>query len=264
MTFSRSLSISRSVFAITLGAAAMIATDAAAQPSRSIDIQLGPSGYIVQEERGNRTLRYRLDDQNRLNERHPNARFVLPDQEQFDGGYFVEDGNYFYLPEAPRNRRGRPVDPRRVEYGGFSHIGDLALRYETLANDLALDLYYNYSHNRGYRQTYAEAYHILQLARFIRDAEQRRRRDEILVRLPGLDKKLHHLQEDLSRWTRRQNRQIGEGDAFTKMAKIEAIIHHLMYDAGIAPDPGHLPRRGGPPHGGRPHGPGLGTAPPPR
>ena len=64
-----------------------------------------------------------------------------------------------------------PPAPSTVAYGSFSHVDDLAARLEVLMNQICLDLYYNYSHNPGFHETYTEAYSLYQMTRYIHASE---------------------------------------------------------------------------------------------
>lgn len=130
------------------------------------------------------------------------------------------------------------VAPSDITYGGFSHVDELAIRLERLSNELCLDLYYNYSHNYGFRETYAEAYQILQVAKYIHAAEHHNDRDAIAAKLDGLDRLFHHVEDDVRGWSRRHHRQIGTLGIITKMEYVEDTLHHLMQDVGVrASDP---------------------------
>ena len=164
----------------------------------------------------------------------------------YSGSYYSQRGSYYYVPQHGQ-AAARPVS---MQFGGFSHVDDLAARLESLTNELCLDLHYNYSHNHGFRITYAEAYEILQVARFIHEAEHNHQdRDAIAAKLGGLDSLFHHVEDDVRGWSRHHHRQIGNLGILTKMEYIESTIHHLMNDVGVrasgGPEQAPAPRRGG-------------------
>lgn len=236
--------MNRCLFLAALGVGATFAAEASAQP-RNIDRDRD-GGLIIQW---------------RQETNRPNANYVLPfdGSNRNSGSYYVEDNRYYYAPRRQNNNRRGQVDPRAYEFGSFSHVDDLAMRLERLANDLCLDLHYNYSHNRGFRETYAEAYRILQAAQFVHEAEHRQDRRGIYEKMRGMDALIHHIQEDVRGWSRHEHRQIGRTDMRTKMELVENTIHHLMYDVGVEHAGGHD-------HHG-PEGPGrgdFGQAPRPR
>jgi hypothetical protein len=122
-----------------------------------------------------------------------------------------------------------------VTFGAFSHCKDLANRLDLLANELCLDLHYNYPHNRGFKETYREAYAILQLAKFVQGSDLPSNRDKLRESLQGLDRQFHHVQVDVKGWSRIHARQIGSLGIIEKTDQLESIIHHLLYDVGIEP-----------------------------
>ncbi|MCA9034821.1 MAG: hypothetical protein KDA91_06825 [Planctomycetaceae bacterium] len=167
---------------------------------------------------------------------HAGSHYVIP---QFGtmphGTYSVRNGIHLYYPQtaSSQNLNVAPA-PEQIAFGEFNHVDDLALRFETLMNELCLDLYYNYSHNPGFRETYAEAYSLLQTAKFIHNAEHHNDRDAIRSRLGGADQLFHHVEEDFRGWSRVHRRQIGTMGILTKMEMAEATLHHLMHDVGVA------------------------------
>ena len=229
--------VARCVFLVALGVSATIALEANAQ-NRPDDFS-------------------RRFENDRAGNFGPDARYVLPfdGSQQYEGSYFVRENQYYFIPRSGDNRRR--AEPRRYTGGEFSHVEDLSIRLETLANDLCLDLHHNYSHNRGFRETYREAYRILKIAQDIHEANHRNDRKAIQRRVEGMDKLFHHIQEDVRTWTRHQHRPIGRTDMHTKLELTENTIHHLMYDVSARHDEHHHD------HGGRPGG-GPGQAPRPR
>jgi hypothetical protein len=148
-----------------------------------------------------------------------------------DGGYYSSNGRYYYVPRTVA--RGRAPRPVEVSFGAFSRTNDLTRGLERLANELCLDLYYNYSHNSGFQETYREAYEILQRSQDIRRVAQRRDRHAIAERLNGLDELVHHVQRDVRGWTRHSRRSVGQLPVQSRLEMIESTLHHLMHDAGI-------------------------------
>lgn len=152
---------------------------------------------------------------------HQNPTYVAPPVTQV------------YVPPT-RHQTYRPVQP---EFGSFSHVDELASRLETLATEFCLDLHYNYSHNPGYRETYREAYQILQVAKYIHAAEHQHDRAAIQQQLGGLDQTFHHVRDDVRGWSRHHHRQVGQLGILAKMDGIESSLHHLMNDVGVRPTP---------------------------
>ncbi len=168
---------------------------------------------------------------------HSDSSYIVPHSGNHHDTYYYRDGGYYYHPQTS-NVRALNTQPVQVEFGGFSHVDDLASRLERLTNEFCLDLHYNYSHNAGYAETYTEAYQILQAAKFIHAAEHQQDRQAIVNTLGGLDLLFHHVQDDVRGWTRHQHRQIGQLEIMSKIDLIESTLHHLMNDVGVHPTPG--------------------------
>lgn len=189
--------------------------------------------HIVRDRHGHVIGRYHHDVI------HRNSTYIVPHtgHSSHHGTYHVHDNRYYYTPQTTQHVVTKPVV---VEFGGFSHVDDLAARLESLANEFLLDLHYNYSHNRGFRETYAEAYQLLEVAKFIHAAEHQHDRQSIQRSLDGMDSLFHHIQDDVRGWSRHHHRQIGRLGILSKMDMIESALHHLMNDVGVqqAPSPG--------------------------
>jgi len=127
-----------------------------------------------------------------------------------------------------------PPTPDVAGYGEFSHVDELAAQLERLMNELCLDLHYNYSHNPGFHETYAEAYSLFQTAQFIHASEHNYDRGAIQSRIGGADALMHHIQDDVNGWSRVPHRQIGTLGMVTKLEMIEDTLHHLMQDVGVS------------------------------
>lgn len=146
----------------------------------------------------------------------------------------------------------------RSAYGEFSHTEDIVSRLEHASNEFCVDLYYNYRHNPGFSETYPEAYQILQTAKFIHSAEHLNDREAIRSKLQGLDTLFHHVEEDVQGWSRIHQRQVGNLGIIRKMEVVEALLHHLMHDSGVAASIG-----GGQGEAPAPFNTAEGIAPPP-
>lgn len=167
----------------------------------------------------------------------PGATFVIGggSSGSHRGSYYCHDDHYYYVPQR---HHGHPA-PRPVEvvFGSFTHVDELALQFETLMNEICLDLHYNYHHNYGFRETYAEAYQLLQAAKFVHAAEHRQDRQAIRAELGGVDALFHHVEDDVRGWSRHHHKQIGHGGIATKLEQAEATLHHLMHDVGVHAGP---------------------------
>ncbi len=186
-------------------------------------------GHVVRDRHGHIIGHYRR------NLFHHGSTRIVPHSGSAHGSYFVRNGRYYYYPQtASAGIHTTNYRPEEIAFGSCSHIDDLALRLETMANELCLDLFYNYSHNFEFHVTYAEAYQVLEVARFIHDAEHLEDRDAMRSRLGGLDELFHHIQDDVRGWTRHHRRQIGHLGILSKMDLMEATLHHLMHDVGVS------------------------------
>jgi hypothetical protein len=178
---------------------------------------------------------------------HHNAQHIVPHLNSVNHGtYYRHNGHSYYHPQTAQLGTLRtPPTPLEISFGGYGHVDDLAARLESLMNELCLDLYYNYSHNPGFHETYSEAYSLLETAKFIHAAEHANDRDAISHRLGGADALFHHVEEDVLGWSRVHRRQIGTLGIISKMDMAESVLHHLMQDVGVqesldehAPAPG--------------------------
>jgi hypothetical protein len=167
---------------------------------------------------------------------HSDWHHVVPHYDQhWNGSYYWDDGINYYIPQPHVTDGGAHVaaQPVAIEFGGYAHVDELAGRLERFANDLCLDLHYNYRHNRGFARTYREAYQILATAQYIHDKEHQGDRDEVARRLDELDGLFHHVQDEINVWSRRNARPIGRSGARAKLDLIAATLHHLMNDVGV-------------------------------
>jgi hypothetical protein len=168
---------------------------------------------------------------------HSDWHFFVPHYDRhYHGSYYLDDGIHYYVarPYVTDRRAYVAARPVAIEFGGYSHVDDLAGRLQRQANELCLDLHHNYRHNAGFATTYREAYQILSTAKYIHAKEHQGERDEVARRVDELDGLLHHVQDDVKGWSRRHRRQIGRTGVQTKLALVEATLHHLMHDVGVS------------------------------
>lgn len=170
---------------------------------------------------------------------HQDSTYIVPHTSgRHLGSYSVHDGKYYYYPRtAVTNGANATHQPQQIPFGGFAQADDLAGRLETLANDFCLDLHYNYSHNPGFRETYRDAYKVLQVAKYIHVAKHRQDVAAIRERVGGVDELFHHIQGEVRDWRRDQHRKFGSLGILSKMDLIESTIHHLMNDVGVKHSP---------------------------
>ncbi len=199
-------------------------------------------------------------DQNgqRVTANYGNYQYVLPPSRQGQGTYYTHNNiRYYHLQQHGRGHVSRPT---AVQFGGFSHVDELAAQLESMTNELCLDLHYNYQHNVEFAETYREAYEILEMARYAHDEEHHGDRAEFARVMANIDPLFHHVEEDVESWSRNHRRQIGQLGIIDKMQRIEGLIHHLLYDVGVTPVHHEHGEEQAPPPGGG----GVEQAPPPR
>lgn len=225
------------------------------QPRYTPGYHIDNNNRVIRDSHGHVIGRYHHDVVRR------NSIYIVPHTSHPDhhGTYFADDGAYYYAPHTGSGGGHGAPQPAQVRFGGFSHVEDLAGRLETLSNEFCLDLHYNYSHNRGFKETYAEAYRIRQVAQYIHSAEHRDDRNAIRSELSGVDKLFHHVRDDVRGWTRQQHRQIGQLGLPSKMDMIESTLRHLMNDVGVRPTQG--PEQAPAPGGGTEQAPAPSVAP---
>ncbi len=210
-----------------------------------------------------------------VTQHHDHYNYVVPSSQQYQGTYYTHDNQRYYYEAQPvavrpgiqvAERPPQPIQPVAVEFGGFSHVDDLAARLDALANEFCLDLHYNYRHNPGFAETYGEAYQILQAAKYAHGNEHNGDRQALARAITEMDPLFHHVEEDVTDWSRDHHRQIGNLGIIDKMQQIENLIHHLLYDVGVKPaHDGGGPEQAPPPSGGVEQAPPpAGAAPAPR
>jgi len=204
------------------------------------------NNHTIRDSHGHVIGRYRHDVV------HRNSTYIVPhtSRPNHHGTYHVHNNGYYYTPRtAVVGTRRVVLKPVLVQFGSFSNVDDLAGRLESLSNEFLLDLHANYSHNRGFRETYAEAYQLLQAAQFIHAKEHHNDHHGIQRKLNGMDTLFHHVQDDVRGWSRHHHRQVGRLGILSKMDMIESTLHHLMNDVGVqqAPVPGAAVEQAPPP-----------------
>ncbi len=169
---------------------------------------------------------------------HVEHHFAAPHlSHHYYGRYWVDSGLTYYKPRTFADSPDAYVEskPIAIEFGGFSHVDELSGHLEHLANDLCLDMHYNYSHNAGFPETYREAYQFLEASKSVHAKEDKIDRAELGRQIQELDRTFHHVQGKVRGWSRQHRRQIGQAGILTKMDVTEALLHHLMVDVGIKP-----------------------------
>jgi hypothetical protein len=137
--------------------------------------------------------------------------------------------------EAPTNPHAlTPPVP-----GGIGHVDDVVVAFEQSANQMCLEMYYNYRQNPGWNETYREAYEILDTARQIHAMEHSGDREQMRYNVTRIDALFHHVQDDVRHWARFGTQYFGPGGLRARMDEVEDNLHHLMQDIG-APAPEDL------------------------
>lgn len=167
----------------------------------------------------------------------PRTGYLIPVQP----GYVAPPTGYFGGEDHPHDHASSP-QPAQIAYGGFAHIDDLAAALEAQANDLCLELHYNYQHNPGFREAYRDAYGILTTAKFIHGSEHAGDRERLRAAVGELDGLFHHVQTGVAGWTGHHHRRVGQGGLAAKLEDLQETLHHLMDDVGARPGPkAHAP-----------------------
>ncbi|MBA4017569.1 MAG: hypothetical protein C0483_10390 [Pirellula sp.] len=178
---------------------------------------------------------------------------VVPSQHHYAGLYYSYGGANYYTPVASPMRvqvmrpqinhqpttiapPSDPIAPQSVklEFGGFQQFEDLSARLAVEANRWCLDLHYNYGHNIDFDATYRDAYLVVQAAKYVRTADHRGDRETISKQMAAVEPLFHQVQEKIKTWTRDERRPVGSDDVNGKTALVESILHHLLYDVGVA------------------------------
>lgn len=172
-------------------------------------------------------------DGHRVVDHHDDYHYVVPAHENHGTYYTYEDTRY-YTP-AKVSGGTTAYKPVAIEFGAFAHVDELSTRLERVANQLCLELHHNYRHNPGFKETYREAYRILSKAKYVHDSGHGGDQEAIRKTLSDMDIEFHHVVEEFQGWSRHVHRPVGHGDVGPKVAEIEALIHHLLYDVGVKP-----------------------------
>jgi hypothetical protein len=177
-----------------------------------------------------------------------NYNYVVPSTPQY-GSYYTYENTHYYTPPAayaiapPRgnypygaSRPSAVYVPVALRFGAFQHTEQLAARLEALTSQFCLDLHYNYQHNPGFKDVYRESYQMLQAVKFIRGGAHGGDRRTIRRTAKNIDTMVQHVQDDVRNWSGAQRRQVGELSLPAKLEEMEALTHHLLFDAGGRPE----------------------------
>ncbi len=180
---------------------------------------------------------------------HHNWHHVVPHHRNHVGAYYTIGHSHYYTPSpvvrivtvaaspvaSPPPAIVEAQKPVELTFGGFSRFEDLAGRLSFEANAMCLDLHYNYKHNKNFAPVYAQAYGVLQAAKYLRGKDHGGDRETIRKRMVEVDRLFHMAQEEMRGWTRAATKQIVTDALPEKIAGVEAVLHHLSYDVGIQP-----------------------------
>lgn len=183
-----------------------------------------------------------------VNYGHQNWHHVVPHHPTYAGAYYTTGSTHYYTPAPvvsviplagiPAAPTPAPIEvraPVELTFGGYKRYEDLAGRLTFEANNLCLEMHYNYRGNKNFAEVYREAYDILQAAKYLHAKEHNGDRDLINKRMVEVDKLFHHVQDEMRDWTRSATRQVGVNALPEKIEGIEAVIHHLSFDVGVRP-----------------------------
>lgn len=169
-----------------------------------------------------------------VDDHHDHYHYVVPHVHGY-GSYYTYNDVHYFTPPVVAGRQQVAARPVAVEFGSYQHFEELAQRLEAISNQLCLDLHYNYRHNRDFRETYREAYQLMEIAKFIHDREHRGDRQAIAQQGDSLDQLFHYVQGEVAGWTSSQRRPVGRFSIEAKLEEMEALIHHLLFDIGVKP-----------------------------
>lgn len=176
---------------------------------------------------------------------HSNWNYVVPHHPTYVGGYYTVAQSRYYTPArivpvlaAPPVAVAPPPavevqKPVELAFGGFARYEDLAGRLVVDVNALCLDMHHNYQGNKKFTDVYAEAYGVLQAAKYLHSKEHKGDRDTIRKHVGEVHRLFHHVMDETRGWVRTVKKQVGTDTLEEKLAGVEAVLHHLAYDAGI-------------------------------
>ena len=170
-----------------------------------------------------------------VQQHHETYRSVLP-ATTHHGSYYSYNNAHYYTPPTPPVIVSQPVvvqKPVVVEFGSFRHYEELATRLAGMANELCLDLHHNHRRNPKFGEIYREAYKVLQDAKYVHGSEHRGDRKAIQAVIGPLDDLFHHVRGEISGWKSEEVRRVGTASPLARLEEMEALIHHLMFDAGV-------------------------------
>lgn len=177
---------------------------------------------------------------------HSNWNYVVPQRSTYVGGYYSIGQTRYYSPAPIVSVLSAPppvavVPPPVVEerkpielaFGGFSRYEDLAGRLTFEINAVCLDMHHNYQGNKNFANVYADAYGILQSAKYLLSKEHKGDKETVRKSVAVLHDLMHRVMDETNGWVRTTRKQVGTDALEEKLAGIEAISHHLAYDVGI-------------------------------
>lgn len=136
-------------------------------------------------------------------------------------------------------RWGHPQH-RKYAYGARAYTVELGNLMEQQANAACVEMSDHYRHNRGYEQTYAAAYKLLQdsqhISGLIKQNYHRgsaRKEDHIARDLFDMDRLLDQVEDDISRWTARHGARRNDDTLRQILNDFEQTLDYLMVDYGV-------------------------------
>jgi hypothetical protein len=177
---------------------------------------------------------------------HSAWNYVVPHYLGYAGGFYMDGSSYYYTPQQLSPLTTEPIDPTtpivptpateakqpiKITFGGFAYYQDLAGRLAAEVNALCLDMHHNYQGNKSFAEVYAEAYSVLEIAKELQT--DKGNHDAIAKRAAEAHRKYHHFMNEVAGWISSPKKQVGTDGLEEKMARGEAILHHLLYDVGV-------------------------------
>lgn len=140
--------------------------------------------------------------------------------------------------QGPR-RWGRPP-ARSYAYGARAYTAELGDLMVQQANAACVEMHEHYQHNRGFQQTYAATYKLLEDSQHITTLikqnyhRQSARKDDHIARdLFHMDQLFDQVEDDIGRWTARNGARRHDDTLSQILNDFEATLDNLMTDYGV-------------------------------
>ncbi|MEZ6058319.1 MAG: hypothetical protein R3C01_16590 [Planctomycetaceae bacterium] len=103
------------------------------------------------------------------------------------------------------------------------------------ANQLGLDMYYNYQHNAGWADTYRLTFALVQTTKAMQANDYRGDSVAVAQRLREMDQIVQDVRLSVRGWTRRDVRSFGNSGLSDKIDTVDNMVIDLMQQLGVRP-----------------------------